>query len=303
MIQPFVNNEFSKIKRVVLGIANNFGGCPLIADAYDPKSKEHIINGTFPKEDDIKNELEQFLHVLNKHDVDVLRPKNLFNCNQIFTRDVGFVIEDCFFVSNMINQRKNEILGFEEILKQIHSSSIHTIPNHLFVEGGDVIVSDNYVFVGVCKSTNFEKYQVSRTSDGILDFFSNKFPHKEVVGLELKKSDTDPRENCLHLDCCFQPLGLGHAIVYPDGFKSKSDFKLIETIFGSDKLIIVDQDEMYNMFPNIFSISNNIVVSDKKFHRLNHLLIKKGYLVEEISFCEVSKMGGLFRCSTLPLLR
>jgi N-dimethylarginine dimethylaminohydrolase len=303
MIQPFINNEFSKIKLVVLGIGDNFGGCPLISNAYDPKSKEHIINGTFPKEGDVKNELQQFLNILNNHDVDVLRPRNIFNCNQIFTRDVGFVIEDCFFISNMIDQRKDEILGFEEILKNMHSSKIHKIPDELFVEGGDVIVSNNYVFVGVCKPKTFEKHQVSRTSYGILDYFSNKFPNKKVVGLELKKSDTNPRENCLHLDCCFQPLGLGHAIVYPEGFRSKSDFNLIETIFGADKLIIVNQDEMYNMFPNIFSISNNIIVSDKKFNRLNNLLIKKGYLVEEISFSEVSKMGGLFRCSTLPLLR
>ncbi|MAQ69663.1 MAG: hypothetical protein CMD23_01035 [Flavobacteriales bacterium] len=203
----------------------------------------------------------------------------------------------------MIHQRKNEILGLEEILKQIHSSRIHKIPVGLFVEGGDVIVSEKYIYVGVCKLKTFEKHQVSRTSYEILDYFSNKFPNKEVVGLELKKSDINPRQNCLHLDCCFQPLGLGHAIVYPDGFKSESDFNLIENIFGSDKLIIVDQDEMYNMFPNIFSISHNIIVSDKKFHRLNKLLTKKGYVVEEIAFCEVSKMGGLLRCSTLPLLR
>ena len=154
MIEPFINNEFSKIKQVVLGVGDSFGGCPSISEAYDPKSKEHIINGTFPKEDDIKNELEQFFNILHKHDVDVLRPKNIFNCNQIFTRDVGFVIEDCFFISNMIHQRKNEILGFEEILKQMHSSRIHNIPNDLFVEGGDVIVSEKYIFVGVCKSTS-----------------------------------------------------------------------------------------------------------------------------------------------------
>ncbi|MAQ70402.1 MAG: amidinotransferase, partial [Flavobacteriales bacterium] len=117
MIQPFINNEFSKIKRVVLGIGDDFGGCPVLSDAYDPKSKEHIINGTFPKEDDVIDELQQFSSILNKYEVDVLRPKNIFNCNQVFTRDVGFVIEDCFFISNMIHQRKNEILGLEEILK------------------------------------------------------------------------------------------------------------------------------------------------------------------------------------------
>ena len=64
MIQPFINNEFSKIKRVVLGIGDDFGGCPVLSDAYDPKSKEHIINGTFPKEDDVIDELQQFSSIL-----------------------------------------------------------------------------------------------------------------------------------------------------------------------------------------------------------------------------------------------
>ena len=97
MIKPFVNNEFSKIQKVVLGIGDDFGGCPLLSDAYDPKSKEHILHQTFPKEFDIKIELNQFLEIFKKYNVDVLRPKNIFNCNQIFTRDVGFVIENSFF--------------------------------------------------------------------------------------------------------------------------------------------------------------------------------------------------------------
>ena len=61
--------------------------------------------------------------------------------------------------------------------------------------------------------------------------------------------------------------------------------------------------KMYNMFSNIFSISENVIVSNSKFIRLNNLLRKKGYVVEEVSFCETSKMGGLFRCVTLPLIR
>ena len=52
-----------------------------------------------------------------------------------------------------------------------------------------------------------------------------------------------------------------------------------------------------------FSISPEIIVSDKEFVRLNNKLIKCGFLVEEVMYSEIAKMGGLFRCSTLPLLR
>ena len=53
MIFPFVRNEFSQLQDVVLGISNDFGGCPNLKDAYDPKSKEHIMSNTFPREKDI----------------------------------------------------------------------------------------------------------------------------------------------------------------------------------------------------------------------------------------------------------
>jgi N-dimethylarginine dimethylaminohydrolase len=53
----------------------------------------------------------------------------------------------------------------------------------------------------------------------------------------------------------------------------------------------------------VFSLSKDVIVSQTEFTRLNSILRDKGFKVEEISYKEVSKMGGLFRCSTMPLLR
>jgi N-dimethylarginine dimethylaminohydrolase len=50
-------------------------------------------------------------------------------------------------------------------------------------------------------------------------------------------------------------------------------------------------------------ISPDIIVSHTKFKRLNNWLKEKGILVEKVNFSNVSKMSGLFRCSTLPLYR
>ena len=58
---------------------------------------------------------------------------------------------------------------------------------------------------------------------------------------------------------------------------------------------------MYNMFSNIFSISRNVVVSERNFTRINYVMRDLGYTVEEIKFSEVSKLEGLLRCVTLPL--
>ncbi len=303
MIKPHVQNEYSLIKKVVLGIADNFGGCPTIEDAYDPKSKENILRKTFPIESELIHELSAFEKVLKKYNVHVIRPENIFNCNQVFARDVGFVIENKLFLSNMINKRSLEIQGLELVLKQINSNSIYDLPSDICVEGGDVIVAENYLFIGFSNSEDFSRYEVARTNTNAINYFQTLFPDKKVVGFELNKSDTNPYVNCLHLDCCFQPLGLGHVLVCPAGFKNPHDLNVISSIYGEKNMIIISDNEMYNMFSNIFSISNSDIISDVKFSRLNNLLKLKGYNIECISFVETSKMGGLFRCTTLPLER
>ena len=117
MIYPSVNNEFSKLNKVVLGIADDFGGCPTIEQAYDPKSKEHIKKGTFPKEKDLVDELKSFLTIFNKYNVDVLRPHNIINCNQI----LYFIL---IFWGNIL-QYGVQVMG------------IHVIDTHLCLDGPD----------------------------------------------------------------------------------------------------------------------------------------------------------------------
>jgi N-dimethylarginine dimethylaminohydrolase len=57
------------------------------------------------------------------------------------------------------------------------------------------------------------------------------------------------------------------------------------------------------MNSNVFSIDENVVVSERKFTRLNQWLRKNDFIVEEIPYAEIAKQEGLLRCSTLPLIR
>ena len=93
-----IKNEFNTLNKVILGIANDLGGIPLIQDVYDPQTRKHVLQNTFPEEDQLISELNAFKKILEKYDVDVLRPKNLKSINQVFTRDIGFVIDDVFFL-------------------------------------------------------------------------------------------------------------------------------------------------------------------------------------------------------------
>ena len=303
MISPFVNNETGKLKLVLVGIADDFGGTPKLEECYDPKSRENVVLKKFPIEKELIKEVESFITVLKKHNIEVLRPLNIAGVNQIFSRDIVFVIHDTMIIPNIIKNRINEIDGISHITSNICAKHILKMPTNCYIEGGDVILYDKYIFVGYSKEEDFNKYIVSRTNELALNFISTEFPQYHIKGFELNKSDIDPMENALHLDCCFQPIGNNMAILYKAGFKYQEDIDFIIDLFGCDNIIEINTLEMYNMCANVFSISEDVIVSNQDFVRLNGVLRSKGFIVEEVAYSEVAKMEGLLRCSTMPLIR
>ena len=298
-----INNEFGALSNVILGVAYSFGGTPKIDECYDPKSRENVLNGTFPNEKNLIAELNSFLKILKKYNVNVIRPETIENYNQIFTRDIAFVIDDKIVVSGIIDERKKEIDGIEKVFSKISSDKIITLSNDARIEGGDVILDGENIYIGYSKEDDFNKYKVARTNEKAINEIKILFPKKNIFSFELNKSDLSARENALHLDCCFQPIGKNKAIIYEGGFKNYDDVLFITEKFGNDNLIRISREEMYNMNSNIFSISENVIVSENGFKRLNRLLSEQGFVVEEIKFSEIAKMEGLLRCTTLPLQR
>ena len=303
MIELNIHNESSELEIVILGLPDSFGDTPKLEKCYDPKSKEHVIAGTFPLQVDVTKEINEFWSVLRKHNVKVIRPENTDGLNQIFTRDISFVIENKFIIPNIIEDRLDEIKAISLIVNQIPKKNILRMPQQARAEGGDVIPWNEFIFVGYSEEEDFNRYRVARTNKEGVQFLEKEFPNKKVRAFELKKSDENPRENALHLDCCFQPLGTRNAIMYKNGFKNNEDVDFLINLFGEENIILINQEEMYNMNSNIFSISENIVVSEKGFTRLNTELRKRGFIVEEIQYSEIAKMEGLLRCSTMPLKR
>ena len=303
MININVINETAQLKSVIVGIADDFGGVPDLENCYDPKSKEHVLAGTFSKNKDCIEEIEGLVSLFEKYNIKVYRPSNIINLNQIFARDIAFVIKDKLVVPNIIEERKQELNAIDYVLDQIKDSNKISMPLNARVEGGDVILCNKYIFVGYSEKEDFDNYTVARTNKEGLDFLINLFPDKIIKGMQLNKSDEKARDNALHLDCCFQPIGKNMAILYKGGFKYKKDIDFLINYFGEENIIEVDTEEMYNMNVNVFSISENVVVSDTTFVRLNMQLRRRGFTVEEVNYSQIGKMSGLLRCSTMPLIR
>ena len=304
VIDLHIQSETDRLREVVLGIPCSCGPDPTLDQTYDSKSYESVLNGVYPREEDIVREMSAFESVLHKYDVKVYRPRLVQNCNQVFSRDVGFVIGDRIIVSNIIPDRQEEIDAYEDIYSQIRYKQIYNLPESVHVEGGDVILYKNYIFLGQYDFPDYRQVKTARTNRLAVEYLRMIFPDREIVPLNLLKSDTDPFAGILHLDCTFMPVGRDKAIIYRRGFMNPRDAQHLIDIFGPENVFEITPEEMYYMNTNVFSIAPDVVVTEEHFTRLNqHLREQWGMTVETVPYREISKMGGLLRCSTLPLRR
>ena len=303
MLNLNIQKETSRLRAVVLGTVYHNGPSPSLEQCYDPKSKMHVKAGTYPSEHDMIIEMQSLANVFDKYNVSVFRPKIIENYNQIFSRDIGFVIEDKFIVANILPDRDQEIEAIDYILDQIPNDNKITLPEECHVEGGDVMPWNNYIFIGTYSGEDYPDYITARTNINAVKAIQDLFPHKIVKSFELRKSNDNAKENALHLDCCFQPVGKNKAIIHENGFLNEKDFNWLVEFFGKENVFEITKEEMYQMNSNVFSISEDIIVSEQNFTRLNMWLLENGFTVEKVPYTEIAKQEGLLRCSTLPLVR
>lgn len=303
MLQLNVKNETSRLKAVILGTAESNGPTPEEHEAYDPKSLEHIKAGTYPKEEDMVKEIDALHKIFKKYDVEVYQPQIIKDYNQIFTRDIGFVIDDTFIKANILPDRERELDAIQYVIEKMNPSKVVRPPEEVHIEGGDVILWNDHIFIGTYKGSDYKDYITARTNMHGVNYIKEMFPNKKVKEFDLVKSRIEPRDNALHLDCCFQPVGTDKGVIYKGGFREEADYLYLVDLFGYDNLFHIEREEMYNMTSNFFSIADDVVVIEKNFGRLKNWLLDRDFKVEEVPYAQISKQEGLLRCSTLPLIR
>ncbi|WP_342526280.1 dimethylarginine dimethylaminohydrolase family protein [Chryseomicrobium sp. FSL W7-1435] len=200
---------------------------------------------------------------------------------QVFTRDIGFTIGTRVFISEMASPIRQ---GEEKILREWVGSN--GIPYQKMtagsIEGGDVVVDGNKVFVGVSHRTNHEA----------IDFLEKQLPANEIIRVPFDAS-------CLHLDCVFTILSPTHALVYPEAL-SKDTLRMLGEHYT---LMEVEKDEQFAMGTNVLAIGNNKIISLPQNTSVNKILRENNFEVIEIDLSEIIKSGGSFRCCTMPLTR
>ncbi len=302
-MNPCVHSETQSLTHVLLGTAASMGSVPKLQDLYDPTSRKHLLANSFPTKEALQHALDALAAVFQRYHIEEIRPDLIADCNQIFARDLGFVIDDTWVQANIIPHRANELGGLTTLKSWIPKDKQLVFSDEVHLEGGDVIYHNDHILVGICTRVDYASLLTARTNKAAVDALRNAFPDKKVVSFELIKSNTVPEENALHLDCCLQFVGNGYAITCPKGFAHPSEYAWLVDFIGAEHIFEVTPIEMSQMMCNLVSIRPSIVVSDPRFVRLNNWLRQRSITVEEVDFSEVAKQGGSFRCVTMPLRR
>ena len=90
-----INNEYDRLTDVVIGNSFNFKSQINFRDLYDPISLFYYLRGKFPNKFKLQNQISNFKKILKKYNIKI-HDLDIVNANQIFTRDLGFIIRDKF---------------------------------------------------------------------------------------------------------------------------------------------------------------------------------------------------------------
>lgn len=270
------NNEYDSLNYVIAAPPDYMKITSIINETQSHYAKTNIDIETAIREH------KNFINVLKNNGAELTYLSTSPDLNeQVFTRDIGFAIQDKFFLSNMnhpIRKRETELLN-----DCLNENRLAFIPfEDSNIEGGDVIVDNDLVWVGISE----------RTEESSLELLKSHLPHHEVTPIHLSL-------DILHLDCVFNILEGRNALIYPDGMDQTS-FDILRRHYH---LIEITEEEKFQMGPNVLSIGDKKVISMPENRRINEKLRTLGYEVIEVSFSEIIKSGGSFRCCSLPLNR
>ena len=269
------NTEYDSLKRVILCQPKFMAIEDIINDTQKKYADENI---------DIELAMEQhqkFEKLLIEHGVEVIiLPSSEQFPEQVFTRDIGFTVGEDIIVAEMASDiRKGEEEALEEFLEDENIPYWTTTDR---VEGGDIIVDRDKVYVGIS----------SRTSEESVRNLQRILPKHNIIRVPFN-------EKYLHLDCVFNILSPEIGLIFPEALSDD----MVETLSQSYKLIEVSAEEQFTMGTNVLSIGGGKVFSLPQNKQVNAAIRAHGFEVIEVDFSEIIKSGGSFRCCSMPLER
>lgn len=320
MTEIFVESEFAPLRTVVLAQSEV---------AIPASAKDSPDRGFLPEESlrlnpvgDMRDgaperqaawerERDAFREVLERHDVEVLRPRMLTGAEKIAAGEDGyanFFARDPFFTvgsqvieaSMRFKHRRREVLPMREIMEdvvypadsgyvsvpmpEVPAPDDPTLGPGPFLEGGDVLVLGKYVFVG---SSGLASN--ARGAQWLAKYLEPFGYTVEFVRLH---------ERILHLDCALGLIRPGLMVVSEEALIDG-----VPELLSDWDRVSVDFESATRLATNGLPINPEVYVTDPAFSFIGDALEREGVQVEYVDFSITRSLGGSFRCSTQPLLR
>lgn len=277
-----VCNEYNKLKSVVVASASYFDPDSLAMN--NETVKYYASNNNKINKRQILAEQEMFWNLLKKLNINVLVADNVSDSKgQMFTRDLAFVIGDKLFISNMRKEnRKAAINGWTKIIEKVDPDKIIKVPSDIYLEGGDVIVDNKVIYVGISERTNM---------DGV-NFLKN------IVGDDYQIVPLKLKPKFLHLDVVFTIISPSLALVYKDAFEDES-YRMLSNY---EKIELTDS-EQFELATNVFVVDKKTIIMNSNHKRIEKILKDMHFNVILLDISETAKLGGAFRCTTCPIER
>ena len=158
-------HEWDRLTSIIIGSALDSGDSPREEDCYDPTTLSTVKRGIYPKQELLGQQLEALAKTLESLSVKVYRPKNLLQVDQIFARDVGFVIQDMLVRSKMIEDRAigmGRCKGFTARNKERNPSIRCTHRRRR------CLIAGNKLYVGYSDEATISSLKTARTNEKAL---------------------------------------------------------------------------------------------------------------------------------------
>jgi N-dimethylarginine dimethylaminohydrolase len=281
-----VDSEFGELRSVIMRYAG-----PVTLDlsgSLDPvlaRQRETSCWRTYSP-GRVRAQQARFIDLLRRRGVEVLLADQApASYGQHYTRDIGFVIDDVFVVSRLNSRRRQaEFAGARHLAERIERVAYLDAGT---IEGGDVMLHDGLVLVGLSEETSPAGVDALRYQLARLGLDRTVRPIEFACG------------GIVHLDDHFNIVAPQVALVNPWVF-GDAQMRWFAAHFD---LIPVTGAEAAAVEVNALALAPGVVVVAERSERIAAQLDARGIEVVPVDYSEVTRIPGAFRCSTLPLVR
>lgn len=254
-----------------------------VTDPINATQRRFYQSETAPDRGAVQREHAAIVTILKRNGIHILQPTLDYGLPlQFNVRDAVAIIHDTMIECRMARPiRANEPPPLIEAITSNLIAPMERLPFGT-LEGGDVIVDGNIIYIGISERTNREGIQ------GL----------SQVIGKSCTIVDIGLAPNILHLDTVLSLPSSDVAIVFPPAFRNG-----LPSALKARDLIIINEEEFNQQAANVFPLSGKKLLVDQRQKRIIEELLLRKFVPVPVELDHITRIGGGLRCMIQALAR